>query len=114
MRTLGGLEYRFSQRNLGERRKQDDVGARILGAQDQHFGLKAANVARRHVDHAGHQPATRAGSQVKVLSAGRIHRTRPATGTTYASGRNGEQAPDKRWGRAPDRRRDKRRLRFFH
>jgi hypothetical protein len=52
-----GLEHRLAQRYLGQRRKQDDLGARILGSEDEDFGLKAGDVALRHVDDAGDQPA---------------------------------------------------------
>src|SRR6185437_1869495 len=50
-------EHGLARRNLGERRKQDDLGARVLRPEDQHFGLKAGDVARRKVDDANNQPA---------------------------------------------------------
>jgi Polyphosphate kinase 2 (PPK2) len=57
-------EHRLPERDLGERRQENDLGARILCAEDQHFGLKASNVARRHVDDASDQPADELGLRV--------------------------------------------------
>jgi hypothetical protein len=34
-------EHPLPERDLGERRQQDDFGARILRPEDQHLGLKA-------------------------------------------------------------------------
>ena len=58
-RTAGAAkllsEHPLPERDLGERRQQDDFGARILRSQDQHFGLKASDVAGRHIDDADNQ-----------------------------------------------------------
>src|SRR3984885_9525585 len=65
-------EHLLPERDLGERRQQDDFGTRILCAEDQHFGLKASDVARRHVDDADDQ----ATDEVSLRIAG-VLRARP-------------------------------------
>src|ERR1700722_12298549 len=65
-------EHPFPERDLGERRQQDDLGARILCSQDQHLGLKAGDVALRHVDAADDE----ATDEVSLRIAGDL-RARP-------------------------------------
>src|SRR6202453_820841 len=70
--TIKISEHLLSERDLGERRQQDDFGARILRPEDQHLGLKTSDVARWHVDDADNQ----ATDEVSLGIAGNL-RTRP-------------------------------------
>src|SRR6202042_3092850 len=65
-------EHLLPERDLGERRKQDDFGTRILCAEDQHFGLKASDVAWGHIDDADNE----ATDEVSLRIAGNL-RARP-------------------------------------